>query len=154
MPNSATHLRVGIMSWFEFNEMEKRGPSNFIHVNPTQTHWTSPLPDFPLQRNIESVVLFSLFFHFVSKGPNRFGTLLRFTLRLTANVKSGVENFIWKKKEGEKKCFLFLHSSLWSWRTFDSTAGINAVTLKKNKNKAYLCIRGKPCEEGFKLDRT
>lgn len=59
MPNSATHLRVGVMFWSVFNEMEKSGPSNFIHVNPTQTKWTSPLPDFPHQRNIERVALFS-----------------------------------------------------------------------------------------------
>ncbi len=91
MPNSATHLRVGVISWSEFNEMEKSGPSNFIHVNPTQTHWTSPLPDFPLQRNIERV---APFFCFMSKGSNQFGTRLGFTLRLTVNVKLGTENFI------------------------------------------------------------
>lgn len=34
MPNSATHLRVGVASWSKFNEMEKSRTSNFIHVFP------------------------------------------------------------------------------------------------------------------------
>ena len=74
-PNCATHLRVGVVSWSEFNEMEKSGPSNFIHVNPTQTEWTSPLPDFPLQRNIEREAFFFFFAAWV-KGSNQFGTWL------------------------------------------------------------------------------
>lgn len=78
------------------------------------------------------------FFCFVSKGSNQFGTRSGFTLRLTVNVKSGIGNFIRKKKS-----FLFMRSSLWSWRTFDGTSGINALTWTKNKNKAYLCIRSK-----------
>lgn len=82
MPNSATHLRVGIVSWYEFNEMEKSAPSNFIHVKHAQTHWTSSLADFPLQRNIEWV---SPFFCFVSKGSNQFETQLGFSRRLKAN---------------------------------------------------------------------
>lgn len=44
--NSATHLRVGLESWYQFNEMERSGPSNFIHVNLTQTQWTSSLDWF------------------------------------------------------------------------------------------------------------
>lgn len=134
MPNSATHLRVGVVSWYEFNEMEKSGPSNFIHVNLAQTHWTSSLPDFPLQRNIEWV---ALFFCFVSKGSNQFETQLGFTRRLKVN--QALDILSGKKR----RRFLYLWSSLWSWRTFDSTLGINAVTLPKNKNKAYLCIRSK-----------
>lgn len=101
MPNCATHLRVGVISWSEFNEMEKSGPSNFIHVNPTQTHWTSPLPDFPLQRNIERE---AIFFCFVSKGVQ---SVWNSTLRLTVNVKSGVGNFlrkIKKKKNALSSC--------------------------------------------------
>lgn len=61
---------------------KKSAPSNFIHVKHAQTHWTSSLADFPLQRNIERV---SPFFCFVSKGSNQFETQLGFSRRLKAN---------------------------------------------------------------------
>lgn len=83
-----------VLIWIQWNG-EKSVPFNFIPVNPTQTHWTSPLPDFQLQRNIESGPIFC----FVSKGSIQLGTQLGFTLRLSVNVKSGIENFIWKKKK-------------------------------------------------------
>lgn len=77
------------------------------------------------------------FFCFVSKGSNQFETQLGFTRRLKVN--QALDILSGKKR----RRFLYLWSSLWSWRTFDSTLGINAVTLPKNKNKAYLCIRSK-----------
>lgn len=95
VPNSATHLRVGIMSWFEFNEMEKKRAIQFYscesHPNPLNFSiaWFSTSKEYREW----------LFFSFVSKGSNWFGTSLGFTLRLTANVKSGIENFTWKKRK-------------------------------------------------------
>lgn len=121
--NSATHLRVGYESWYQFNEMERSGPSNFIHVNLTQTQWTSSLGWFFHFKRILSEEPFYYFYSFIFFWCSRNRSFQSIWDSLLCRFTVGY--FIEGSKKWNKKC-PYLQSVLQTWQTFDSNLGINA----------------------------
>lgn len=130
MPNSATHLRVGIVSWYEFNEMEKKV------CHPILFMWSMPKP---------TELHHWLIFHFkgiLSECPlfSALWVKVPINLRLSWGLVEG-----WKRIRHwifyQKKEFSTYGASRQNCRPFESTSGMNVVIRPKNGNKAYLCTR-------------